>query len=225
MGHGILGAVGDTLPVATALALSPFPAIAAVLLLGGVRGRETGPAFLAGWIAGLGALTLVLALAASGVDRASAELSAGMQILLGLALLWGGWRKWRTRPRSGTPAPLPGWARSLDLATPARAAGVGAMLGGANPKSIALAYAAAAAVAARDLAPGAAAVALAIFVLLSSASVIAAVALNAFGGTAGAIQLETAKAFLLRNSNVIVMVVFVLAGMKVLGNGLEQMGR
>lgn len=224
MGLGILGAVGDFLPVAMALALSPFPIIAVVLLLGGLKGREGGVAFLVGWLAGLGALTAVLALAATGVDRVSMQLGAGMQILIGLALLGGAWRKWRTRPRAGAVAKLPGWTKSLDSASPQRAASIGAMLGGLNPKSIALAYAAAAAVAVRDLALVPAILSLVLFVLLGSSSVIAALCLHAFGGPAGAVRLESAKGFLLRNSNVIMMVVFLLAGMKVLGNGLGQLG-
>ncbi len=43
-------------------------------------------------------------------------------------------------------------------------------------------------------------------------------------GAAGAARLEDVKRFLFRNNNVIPMVVLLLAGMKVLGNGLEQIG-
>lgn len=142
MGQGIPGAVGDLLPVAAALALSPFPIIALVILLGGPQGRKPGSAFTAGYVAGLAVLTAGLGLAAGGVEATSARLGAGMQIALGAALIWGAWRKWRTRQRRGDRAVLPRWASSLGAATPMRAAWIGAALGGANPKSVAFAHAA-----------------------------------------------------------------------------------
>ncbi len=224
MGFGILGVVGDFLPVAAALALSPFPIIALVVLLGAPGGTQLGIAFAVGWTACLGATTAILAVAAGGVDGLSVGLGAGMQILLGLALLWSAWRKWKTRPRRGEQGRLPGWAASLGSATPRRAATIGAMLGGVNPKSIAFAYAAAATVAARDIGMVASAVALAVFVVLASGGVFAALMMHMAGGRAGAARLEAANTFLLRNNSVIVMVILLLAGMKVLGSGLGQMG-
>lgn len=222
---GILGAVGDFLPVAMALALSPFPVIAIVVLLGAPNGIGLGTAFACGWLAGLGLLTALLGLATGGMDELSVGLGAGMEMLLGLALVWAAWRKWRTRPRRGEATKLPGWAASLGAASPLRAAGIGAMLGGANPKSVALAFPAAAAVAARDLGLLPSVVALTLFVLLASASVLTALGLRIAGGAAARTRLDEVKRFLLRNNNVILMVVFLLAGMKVLGSGLEQLGR
>lgn len=224
MALGILGAVGDFLPVAAALALSPFPIIAMVLLLGALDGARLGIAFTIGWTAGLGLATAILGLAAGGIDELSVGLGAGMQILLGLGLVWAAWRKWRTRPRRGEQGKLPGWAASLGSATPRSAATIGAMLGGVNPKSIAFAYAAAAAVAARDLGLVAATVALALFVALASGGVYAVLIMHMAGGPESAARLETSKAFLLRNNNVILMIILLLAGMKVLGSGLQQLG-
>lgn len=224
MGHGIPGAIGDLLPVAAALALSPFPIIALVILLGGPQGRKPGSAFTAGYVTGLATLTAVLGLAASGVESTSARLGAGFQLALGLALVWAAWRKWRTRPQPGEQATLPRWAASLGSATPVRAAWIGAALGAANPKSVAFAYAAAATVMGRGLHGWPAAVALAVFVLMASSSVLAALTLRLAGGETAAARLEEVKQFLLRNNTVILMVVLLLAGLKVFGKGLEQIG-
>lgn len=46
-------AIGDILPLAIGVALSPVPIIAIVLMLGTPRARVNGPAFAVGWLAGL----------------------------------------------------------------------------------------------------------------------------------------------------------------------------
>ncbi len=46
-------AIGDLLPSAVGVALSPVPIIAVILMLGTPRARTTGSAFALGWVAGL----------------------------------------------------------------------------------------------------------------------------------------------------------------------------
>ena len=46
-------AIGDILPQALAVALSPIPIVAVILVLGTSSARMAGPAFAAGWIVGL----------------------------------------------------------------------------------------------------------------------------------------------------------------------------
>ena len=60
----MLDAVGDILPLAVGVALSPLPIIAVVLMLVGRRARANGPLFVVGWLVGLGIVgTIVLAIA------------------------------------------------------------------------------------------------------------------------------------------------------------------
>ena len=57
-------AIGGSLPLAIGIAISPIPIIAVVLMLATPRARANGPAFLAGWLFGLGIVgAIVLALA------------------------------------------------------------------------------------------------------------------------------------------------------------------
>jgi hypothetical protein len=46
-------AIGDLLPAAVGVAISPLPIVAVVLMLVAARGRLTGPAFLLGWLVGV----------------------------------------------------------------------------------------------------------------------------------------------------------------------------
>ena len=47
-------AIGQSLPLAIGVALSPIPIIAVVLMLTTPRARANGPAFVLGWLVGLG---------------------------------------------------------------------------------------------------------------------------------------------------------------------------
>jgi threonine/homoserine/homoserine lactone efflux protein len=220
----MLGAIGDFLPVAMTLALSPFPIIAMVIILGGAGGARAGTAFAIGWVVALALLTAVLVLAVGGFEELDLGLGAGLQILLGLGLFGAAWRKWRGRPRGGAEPALPRWAAALDRVSLPRAAGLGVMLGGVNPKSLALALAAVTVIAERGLTGGRALIAGWIFSALGSVSVIGVLALGRAGGPEGAQRLDALKRFMLRNNNVIMMILFVVIGAKVLGDGLAALG-
>src|SRR5229473_2094507 len=55
-------AIGGSLPLAVGIALSPIPIIAVVLMLTSRKARVNGPAFVLGWLIGLGIAYLVFAL-------------------------------------------------------------------------------------------------------------------------------------------------------------------
>ena len=65
-------AIGDMLPAAVGVAISPIPIIAVVLMLVSPRGRVNGPAYLVGQVIGVaGAGAIVLLLAGSASARAT----------------------------------------------------------------------------------------------------------------------------------------------------------
>jgi threonine/homoserine/homoserine lactone efflux protein len=224
----LLQAIGAGLPAAVAVALSPFPVIGIVLVLAGPRGRATGPAFAVGWVVGLTAVTAIVTLVLAGADDAdstSATIADWGRVLAGAALVVAGVRKWRTRPRPGEPVETPGWMASLDAVSPARAALLGAALGGANPKNLVLAAAAAAAIAETGVEGAEQVVAVAAFVAVGSASVVGAVILRLVGGRRGADLLDGVREFMVANATVITMVVLVVLGAKLIGDGLAGLGR
>jgi hypothetical protein len=55
-------AIGDLLPAALAVALSPIPIVAVVLVLAGPKARTAGPAFAVGWVSGLVAVSAIVVL-------------------------------------------------------------------------------------------------------------------------------------------------------------------
>jgi hypothetical protein len=71
------GAIGDLLPSALAVALSPIPIVAVVVVLGAAGARTAGPAFALGWIAGLVAVSVVVVLVLGGGSDAEKTGSTG----------------------------------------------------------------------------------------------------------------------------------------------------
>jgi threonine/homoserine/homoserine lactone efflux protein len=221
----LIDAIGAVLPSAVAVALSPFPVIAVILVLGSPRARTSGPTFALGWVVGLSVLSVVvlLVVAGAGADQPDSVAASGvgwLQVVLGLLLLALAVHEWRTRPRAGDEVVMPGWMTSVDGAGPGRALGLGLGLAAGNPKNIALTTAATASVASTGLDGADTVAVVALFVLLGSATVIGAVLYFLVRGDRAAAGLASAKAFMTANNAVIMMVILLIFGAKLLGDGL-----
>lgn len=219
----MLEAMGDVLPAAMGVALSPFPIIAIVLVLSTPKARANALGFAGGWVAGLGAITAVLVFVTDPVDDAGSDagvIVAWIKVVVGVALLALAAKKWRTRPRDGEEPTTPGWMASLDAIEPVRAIGLGAALGAANPKNLAFTFAAASSIAELGLHGTDAGVAGGIYVLLASITVLVPVVAHLVMGARVEPALNSVKEFMLANNAVIMMVILLVLGAKVLGDGL-----
>ena len=109
--------IGDILPLALGIAISPIPIIAAILMLLSPKAKGTSIGFLLGWVLGIIVAVVLFELLASVIpasDPDAAKPVAGViKLLLGLGLLFLAWRQWRSRPRA-EPRPLfrSGWRPS-----------------------------------------------------------------------------------------------------------------
>jgi hypothetical protein len=217
------GVIGDILPMALGVAISPVPIIAVILMLFSARARSNGPAFLAGWVLGLavvGVVVLAIAGAAGAEDDAEPSTVASVvKLLLGLLLLLLAVRQWRSRPEPGQEAELPKWMRAVDSFTAGRAFGLGG-LSAVNPKNLALAIAAATTIAQAGLSGGASAAALAVFVVLASASIAVPVVFYLLGGSGAKATLDGWKAWLGANNPTVMTVLLAVLGTVLLGKGI-----
>src|SRR4249920_3513180 len=97
-------AIGDILPMAIGVAISPVPIIAVVLMLGTPQARSNGPAFAAGWLAGLtiiGSLVLVLANGNAASDTGGpATWASVLKLVFGVLFLLMAARIWHSRPKA-----------------------------------------------------------------------------------------------------------------------------
>jgi threonine/homoserine/homoserine lactone efflux protein len=133
-------------------------------------------------------------------------------------------RQWRKRPRHGEQAEMPKWMQTVDHFTGVRALVLGVALSAINPKNLALTLAASAAIAQAGLSAGDDVVAIAIFVVIGSLTVVGAVLLYLIGGDRAAGPLDSMREFMAQHNAVIMMVILVVLGAKLIGNGWAGLG-
>ncbi len=216
-------AITNVLPSAVGVALSPVPIIAVIVMLGTPRARTNGPALAIGWVAGLVIASTVVLVVASDADDPDSASAAGVNwVTLGLGLLFLAMaaRQWRSRPRAGEQPEMPSWIATIDTFTPAKSLALGAALSGLNPKNLALSAATAASIARAGLSGPDSAVAIAVFVLIGSLTVAGPVLFYVFAPSRASGSLGSIKDFMSDHNAAIMMVVLVILGAKLIGNGL-----
>jgi threonine/homoserine/homoserine lactone efflux protein len=216
-------AIGELLPSAVGVALSPLPIVAVILMLGTDRARSNGPAFALGWIAGLVIVSVIVLLVAGDADQPDSTTSTSiswLQVGLGVVFLAMAGREWRSRPRDGEETEMPRWLATVDAFTPAKSLGLGVGLSAINPKNLALTAAAAASIAQAGLSGGETVVPVAGFVVIASATVAGPVVFYLLAADRAAGPLASLQEFMSRHNTVIMIVVLLILGAKLLGQGL-----
>src|SRR5215217_7714195 len=218
-------AIGQVLPLAVGVALSPVPIIAVVLMLGTPRARGNGLAFLAGWIVGLTIVTTIVVVAAGGAgaedNSEPATWASVLKIVLGVLLLVVAVRQWRSRPGADAEPELPKWMKTIDTFTPGRSLAISAALAGVNPKNLLLAVSAGAAIAATGVDTGGQVAAVAVFVLIGTLGPGIPVAVYFAMGKRAAHVLEEMKTWMAANNVAIIAVLCLVIGAKLIGDGVS----
>lgn len=218
-------AIGEMLPMAVGVAISPLPIIAVVLMLVSARGRTNGPAFLAGWLVGvLGAGAILLAVA-GGTDATDDGQPAGwvswLELLLGLALVRMAAKQWRGRPHGDEEPVTPKWMGALDAFTPVKAAGAGVVLSALNPKNLLLIVAGMAAITQTGASAGEEVVALIVFAVIAAVGVATPVVIYLAMGDRAPELLDRLKTWLARSNGVIMAVLLLVIGVKLIGTAIS----
>jgi threonine/homoserine/homoserine lactone efflux protein len=218
-------AIGQILPTALGVAISPLPIVAVVLMLVTPRGRVNGLAFVAGWCAGLAVVGVIVISVAGGVgatdDGAPATWLNWLKLLLGVLLLLVAARQWKARPVGSDEPATPKWMGALEGFTPLKALGAGAALAAANPKNLLLAAAGAAVVAQAELSTGQETVTWLIFIVLATIGVAAPVVIALAMGGGSRDLLDRLKNWLAHNNTLIMAVLLLVIGVKLIGDAIS----
>jgi len=220
-------AIGQSLPVAVGVLISPLPIVAVVLMLVSRRAKANAAAFLIGWfVAVLVVVGLVAVLAGSAVpdDEGTPLWAAIVKIVLGLGLLLLAVKQWRGRPREGVAPETPTWMAAIDQFTPGKALGLAVLLSAVNPKNLLLVVSGGAAIAAA--APGdtnAQVVAAVVFALIASAGVVTPLVIYLAMGARAARVLDGLKTWMVQNNAVIMAVLLLVIGAKMIGDGISAL--
>ncbi|HEX6499722.1 MAG TPA: GAP family protein [Micromonosporaceae bacterium] len=220
------GAIGASLPLAVGIAISPLPIIAMVLVLTSSKARANGPAFLAGWLLGLGVVGAVVLIVAgqTGAGGAGEGTPAAwvswLKIVLGVLLLWHAVAEFRGRPRGDEQPTMPKWMATVDRTTPVVALGLGALLSGVNPKNLLLAVAGATAIAQTGISAVQQALAYVVFALIGTVGVGAPAVIYFAMGQRSEKLLAELKDWMGRNNAVIVSVLCLVIAAKLIGEAI-----
>ena len=218
-------AIGGSLPLAVGIALSPVPIIAVVLMLSSRRAKVNGPAFVLGWLIGLGVVgAVVLSLAGSGgasKSGAPAAWVSWVKIVLGVLLLLVAVRQFRGRPHGDEAPQMPKWMATIDETTPVAAVGLAAVLSGANPKNLLLAVAGAAAIAGTGISGSQQALAYLVFALIGTLGVGIPVGIYFAMGARSEKLLAGLKDWMSAHNAVIMTVLCLIIAAKLIGDGIS----
>ncbi len=215
-------AIGDLLPSAIGVALSPVPIIAVILMLGTPKARSNGPAFAIGWVIGLVAVSVIVLLLASDADDTDSGASTAVdwiKLLIGVLFLLMAIKQWQGRPKEGQQAEMPKWMDAIDGFTAPKSVGLGILLSGVNPKNLALTLAAAASIAQAGLSGGESAIAVGVFVIIGSLTVAGPVLYYLLVPSSAGLLGEI-KQFMSAHNAVIMFVLLLVLGGKLLGSGI-----
>lgn len=222
----MLDAIGETLPLAVALALSPLAIASVVLMLLSSRPRAASIAFLLGFV------LAVIVVASAGYLLASVlphdgdtSISAPwMLIALGIAAIVLAVRQWRSRPRAGDEVELPGWIAKVEAITTPSAFVMGAFFGGLKPKNLLLSIGVGVSLEAAAVTTAEAAVVVVVIAVIAALPIMipviaSLVALDRLGTT-----LDRLRAWLTQHNSAMVGAILLLVGVLLVGKGLGGIG-
>lgn len=218
--------IGDILPVALGVAISPVPIIAVILMLLAPGARATSIAFASGWVV---AVIVVVSIVTALVPPSSASQDDGsiiaglLQLLVGVAAVFLGVKQWQSRPKGDEEPRLPAWMAAIDEMTAVKAAGLGFLLAGVSPKNLALCIAGGAAIGGGGLDGVGVLIAVLVFVLIASCTVVLPVVLFLTAQEKMQKPLDDLRAWLTVNNSTVMAVLLVVLGVVILGKGIGSL--
>ena len=216
--------IGEILPLALGIAISPIPIIAAILMLLSPKARSTGVGFLLGWVLGIVLVVVVVTLLSALIpaeDPDAAKPVAGViKIILGVLLLLLALKQWRSRPNGDTEPALPKWMAAIDQMTPGRGLILGFLLSALNPKNLLMGIGAGVAIGASGSNAGESIVAIIVFTLIAASTVAVPVIAYLIASAKMAAPLEVLRKWLVHNNATVMTVLLLVIGVVVIGKGL-----
>ncbi|ONI63456.1 hypothetical protein ALI44B_01710 [Leifsonia sp. ALI-44-B] len=218
--------IGEILPLALGIAISPVPIIAAILMLLSPKARTTSVGFLLGWVLGVViaviAFTLLSSLLPESDEDASKPIAGVIKIILGLLLLLLATKQWRSRPTGDGEPPLPKWMSAIDSMTPARGLLLGFALSALNPKNLLMSVGAGVTIGGAALGAGESTVAIVVFTVIAACTVAVPVIGYLVASSRMAGPLEKLRAWLVHNNSTVMAVLLLVIGVVMVGKGISS---
>ena len=216
--------IGEILPLALVVTISPLNIIPAILLLFTSKPLLNALSFLAGFVGGV-AVVLGLFISLGGAvnlstDSGHSTWAGTLKLGLGVYLLFAAVKKFRGRPRAGQKGSLPKWMDGIAGYSSTKALGAGAVLGALNPKNLVVGLASAAAISDGGLSASQQVVAGAVYLVVAVLGVVAPIIVTLSLGDRAHEVLESWNAWLRQNNATVMSVLFVVFGVVLVGQGI-----
>lgn len=217
-------AIGDILPLALGVAISPVPIIAVILMLLSKNAGGTSIGYMIGWLIGIvGAFSLFTWIASVSSITAGSDSSwvgALIKLLLGLLSIGLAVKQWRSRPKPGETPPTPKLLSAIEKMKPGAALATGVALSVANPKNLIMIVSAGIAVGGYGLSVGNDVVVGLVFTLIAASTVVGPVLVYFLMKDKATVWLNELKAWLTANNATVMAVLFLVIGTVLVGKGI-----
>jgi hypothetical protein len=217
--------IGEIVPLAIGVAVSPIPIIAAILMLLSPKAKSLSVALLAGWIVGIVVAIVAFTLLSSVLpeeDTGPTTIGGIIKLVLGVLLLLVAWRQWHGRPAAGEEPALPKWMSAIDSLTPLKALALGFLLAAVNPKNLLLAASAGLIVGSAALSFGQNTVVVIVFTALAGCTVLIPVVAYLVASARMVGPLENLRFWLVHNNSTIMAVLLLVIGVSMIGKGIAS---
>jgi hypothetical protein len=206
----------DLMIIGLAITVNPVALVPFILILGSDNGIRKGLAFIVAWTACLVAVIAAVILLTGGdppePHSAPSDAALAVKALLGAVLIWVAFRK---RRRTGRPKKQPAWMAHLDRLSLWSAAGLGVIL-----QPWGLVSAGAATVVQAKLSTAGDWLALALFCLLATSSLLAAELYTVFAPAAARTRLAQLQKWIDTHTDQAIVVLSLVVGGWLLGNSI-----
>ena len=218
--------VGEILPLAVGIAISPIPIIAAILMLLSPKAQGHQRRIPVGWLVGIIAAIVVFTLLSSVLPQPAdgpSTVAGVIKIVLGALLLLLAVKQWRSRPAKGETAALPKWMAAIDSMTPGKALGLGFVLSAVNPKNLLMAASAGLVIGGAGLSVGEDVAVIAVFTVIAASTVLVPVIAYLAASAKMARAAGATGVWLVDNNATIMAVLLLVIGVSVIGKGIGSL--
>ena len=213
--------IGDLLPIAVGVAVSPGAVIATILMLLSKRAGSSSIGFAVGWLLGIFIATVLFVLLSSALstsDDGPSTTASWIKLALGVLLLVVGVKQWRGR-NGGHETPK--WMQAIDEMTAVKGLGLGFALAAINPKNLLMCIAAGVSIGSASLATSGVIASVLVFTIIASSTV----AIPVVGYVVAADRLREPlaklKVWLQDNNTTVMSVLILVVGVVLIGKGIS----
>ena len=219
-------ALGAMLPLAIGIAISPTTITTTLLMLLSTKAGAKTVSLLVGCALGVGVAVGLFALLSTQLPTpepgAPSPSSGAIKLAAGISLVLIAATQWRRRPEPGEQPESPKWMSLIDSMTAGRALMLGALLAAVLPKNLLLALSAGFILGETALSVREAAGAILVFTAVAVSSVAIPVIAYSVAPAKMGEPLAQLRDWLVANSHAIMIVVLLVLGVVLIGNGIAR---